>query len=81
MWEVSKMTSKSILVSEMTHSSLFLLQAKLMVQDKTKYSMNVIIEKLLIKYDNDDTYLRPFKLENIEPDSTIDLSKLENIET
>ncbi len=60
------MTSKSILVSELTHSSLFLLQAKLMVSDKTKYSMNVIIEKLLVHYDKDESYLRPYKLENIE---------------
>ena len=62
------MTSKSILVSELTHSSLFLLQAKLMVSDKKKYSMNVIINKLLTIYEkhNDIEYLRPFKLENIE---------------
>ena len=62
------MTSKSILVSEITHSSLFLLQAKLMVSDKKQYSMNEIIKKLLTLYDEHNTndYLRPYKLENIE---------------
>ncbi len=63
------MTSTSILVSELTHSSLFLLQAKLMVSDKKKYSMNEIVHKLMIVYDkHDDTFLSSgeFKLENIE---------------
>ena len=62
------MTSKSILVSELTHSSLFLLQAKLMVSDKKKYSMNFIINRLLTVYDIQDQKipLIPFKLENIE---------------
>ncbi len=61
------MTSKSILVSELTHSSLFLLQAKLMTSDKKKYSMNEIIHKLMLAYDltNWSTPI-PFKLENIE---------------
>ena len=58
------MTSKSILVSELTHSSLFLLQAKLMVSDKRKYSMNKIIQVLMEYYDNHT--LSNFKLENIE---------------
>ena len=64
---------KSILVSELTHSSLFLLQAKLMVSDKKKYSMNVIINKLMQFYDQEvqglqpsTNILQPFKLENIE---------------
>ena len=60
---------KSILVSELTHSSLFLLQAKLMVSDKRKYSMNKIIERLMITYDETikaEHNLDPFKLENIE---------------
>ena len=61
---------KSILVSELTHSSLFLLQAKLMVIDKEKYSMNQIIEILMQYYDNQviagEPSLAPFKLENIE---------------
>ena len=65
------MTSKSILVSELTHSSLFLLQAKLMVSDKKKYSMNAIIDKLMITYDRQSisSLLHDklaFKLENIE---------------
>ena len=61
------MTEKSIAVSERTHASLFLLQAKLMVSDKKKYSMNAIIDKLLNQYDRDEgSYLRPYKLENIE---------------
>ena len=61
------MTSKSILVSELTHSSLFLLQAKLMVSDKKKYSMNVIIDLLLNRYDLETHKpLTDFKLENIE---------------
>ncbi len=61
------MTSKSILVSELTHSSLFLLQAKLMVKDKKKYSMNYIINKLLTIYDDYHTPTEAiFKLENIE---------------
>ena len=58
------MTSKSILVSELTHSSLFLLQAKLMVSDKKQYSMNKIIGILMDYYDNHT--LADFKLENIE---------------
>ena len=64
---------KSILVSELTHSSLFLLQAKLMVSDKKKYSMNEIIVKLMDIYDDNLNFkasyssLDPsFKLENIE---------------
>ena len=58
---------KSILVSELTHSSLFLLQAKLMVSDKKKYSMNKIIEKLMFLYDrNESNILESYKLENIE---------------
>ena len=61
------MTSKSILVSELTHSSLFLLQAKLMVLDKKKYSMNKIIERLLILHDEwGNKPLSNYKLENIE---------------
>ena len=60
------MTSKSILVSELTHSSLFLLQAKLMVSDKKQYSMNEIINKLLVNWDNYSKPLSDFKLENIE---------------
>ena len=59
------MTSKSILVSELTHSSLFLLQAKLMVSDKKKYSMNEIVHKLMEAYDKPINVL-DFKLENIE---------------
>ncbi len=65
------MTSKSILVSELTHSSLFLLQAKLMVLDKKKHSMNRIISILMEDYDR--FHITPlsdhpdsFKLENIE---------------
>jgi len=58
---------KSICVSELTHSSLFLLQAKLMVSDKKKYSMNKIIDRLMVSYDltlpNNPL---AFKLENIE---------------
>ena len=68
-----KMTSKSILVSELTHSSLFLLQAKLMVSDKKKYSMNHIINKLLVLHDEQNNYDKlggysplSYKLENIE---------------
>ena len=59
---------KSILVSEITHSSLFLLQAKLMVSDKKQYSMNEIIKKLLTYYDEfpPNTHNTLFKLENIE---------------
>ena len=67
--EPCDMTSKSILVSELTHSSLFLLQAKLMVSDKKKYSMNIIINKLMVQYDKWDLTkpsLTNFKLENIE---------------
>ena len=66
------MTSKSILVSELTHSSLFLLQAKLMTSDKRKYSMNEIIHRLMINYDNNQqldslkALKSSFKLENIE---------------
>ncbi len=64
------MTSKSILVSKLTHSSLFLLQAKLMTSDKKKYSMNEIIDRLLTDYDNLHYALPPhlsaFKLKNIE---------------
>ena len=63
-------TSKSILVSELTHSSLFLLQAKLMTSDKRKYSMNKIIEVLMKAYDDhreQDVFpIINFKLENIE---------------
>ena len=62
---------RSIVVSELTHSSLFLLQAKLMTSDKKKYSMNEIIHKLMITYDNRSisSILQDklaFKLENIE---------------
>ena len=65
---------KSILVSELTHSSLFLLQAKLMVSDKRKYSMNEIVNILMTIYDraDRDPLIRhevsplEFKLENIE---------------
>ena len=61
------MTEKSIAVSERTHASLFLLQAKLMVSDKKKYSMNTIIHKLMIRYDEEPRpQLSDFKLENIE---------------
>ncbi len=64
------MTSKSILVSELTHSSLFLLQAKLMVSDKKKYSMNEIIHILMAYYDghtiNQPILSSNYKLENIE---------------
>ena len=65
------MTEKSIAVSERTHASLFLLQAKLMVSDKKQYSMNAIIDKLMNSYDkrNLDSRNNPlstFKLENIE---------------
>ena len=62
------MTEKSIAVSERTHASLFLLQAKLMVSDKKQYSMNKIIEILMEGYDKptDPIPLIPFKLENIE---------------
>ncbi len=55
---------KSIAVSERTHASLFLLQAKLMVADKKQYSMNKIIHILMDYYDNHT--LSDFKLENIE---------------
>ena len=61
------MTEKSIAVSERTHASLFLLQAKLMVSDKKQYSMDKIIDKLMTAYDvakiNTPSF---FKLENIE---------------
>ena len=63
------MTEKSIAVSERTHASLFLLQAKLMVSDKKQYSMNAIINKLMVRYDSftpDEAVLADFKLENIE---------------
>ncbi len=66
------MTEKSIAVSERTHASLFLLQAKLMVLDKKKYSMNKIIEKLMVIYDNTPDLKREFALDDF---------KLENIET
>ena len=65
---------RSIVVSELTHSSLFLLQAKLMVSDKKKYSMNEILNKLLTVYDKviiprsslEAPFDVNFKLENIE---------------
>ena len=62
---------KSILVSELTHSSLFLLQAKLMVSEKKKLSMNEIITRLMIRWDNQQEKIHAFdgfavKLENIE---------------
>ncbi len=64
------MTEKSIAVSERTHASLFLLQAKLMVLDKKQYSMDKIIHRLMLAYDNSpnmtDFALSNFKLENIE---------------
>ncbi len=67
------MTEKSIAVSERTHASLFLLQAKLMVSDKKQYSMDKIIHKLLTLHDEETQGLEPstnilnnFKLENIE---------------
>ena len=63
------MTEKSIAVSERTHASLFLLQAKLMVSDKKQYSMDAIINKLMVKYDASNYLLsdpETFKLENIE---------------
>ncbi len=63
------MTEKSIAVSERTHASLFLLQAKLMVSDKKQYSMNKIIGILMDYYDNHSTDMgQPlaYKLENIE---------------
>ncbi len=72
------MTDKSIAVSERTHASLFLLQAKLMVLDKKQYSMNSIINKLMDTYDEygkepiydkKGNWINPlpsFKLENIE---------------
>ncbi len=64
------MTEKSIAVSERTHASLFLLQAKLMVSDKKQYSMDAIITKLMETYDKHRpigvSSLLPFKLENIE---------------
>ncbi len=66
------MTEKSIAVSERTHASLFLLQAKLMVLEKKQYSMNNIIDRLLMIYDahtpKPDVWgANPaFKLENIE---------------
>ena len=61
------MTEKSIAVSERTHASLFLLQAKLMVSDKKQYSMDKIIDKLMVNWDV--VHVQPlsnFKLENIE---------------
>ena len=64
------MTEKSIAVSERTHASLFLLQAKLMVLDKKQYSMDKIINRLLVFYDRpynfNESSLTAFKLENIE---------------
>ena len=64
------MTEKSIAVSERTHASLFLLQAKLMVSDKKQYSMDAIINKLMVSYDElnlvADPPLKIFKLENME---------------
>ena len=57
----------SVFVSEQTHASLFLLQAKLMTFDKKKHSMDEIIHKLLVTWDN--VHINPlneFKLENIE---------------
>ena len=60
---------KSIAVSERTHASLFLLQAKLQVSDKKRYSMDRIIHNLLAGYDKlmiSGTPLESFKLENIE---------------
>ncbi len=62
------MTDKSIAVSERTHASLFLLQAKLMVSDKKQYSMDSIINKLMVTYDNQHVlgFDNNFKLENIE---------------
>ncbi len=61
------MTEKSIAVSERTHASLFLLQAKLMVSDKKQYSMDSIINKLMVVYDCAHPSLNSdFKLENIE---------------
>ena len=64
----NNLTSKSILVSELTHASLVLLQAKLQVLDKKKYSMNVIIDKLLNVYQGSSSFdpLQTFKLVNIE---------------
>ncbi len=62
---------KSILVSELTHSSLFLLQAKLMVSDKKQYSMDKIIQKLMAFYDE-------YNIKSINP---LQAYKLENIET
>ena len=56
-------------MSERTHASLFLLQAKLMVSDKKQYSMDVIIDKLLANYDyhtDSNPSLTNYKLENIE---------------
>ncbi len=61
------MTEKSIAVSERTHASLFLLQAKLMSIDKKQYSMDKIIWKLMVNWDV--VHVQPlsnFKLENIE---------------
>ena len=67
------MTEKSIAVSERTHASLFLLQAKLQVSDKKRYSMDSIIDKLMVLYDEQLNYDKlggysplSFKLENIE---------------
>ena len=70
------MTEKSIAVSERTHASLFLLQAKLMVSDKKQYSMNSIINKLMEVYDD------RFQISNKTMDILKPLKfKLENIET
>ena len=66
------MTEKSIAVSERTHASLFLLQAKLQVLEKKRYSMDSIIDKLMELYDKQSipnnilSDRLAFKLENIE---------------
>ena len=59
------MTEKSIAVSERTHASLFLLQAKIQVLQKKRMSMDKIINKLLFEFDREPP-LSNFKLENIE---------------
>ena len=61
------MTEKSIAVSERTHASLFLLQAKLQVLEKKRYSMDFIIFKLMENWEKYNPLIDPsFKLENIE---------------
>ena len=66
------MTEKSIAVSERTHASLFLLQAKLQVLEKKRYSMNKIIDRLMTTYEKETQQILnnlnnpDFKLENIE---------------